>query len=74
MARTRSFILLLIAAALAFQLISIGAEGQMEVDIDPTLEYMAPPPSGYIHRPILEFFTGLSCSSCMGSDAKADSP
>ncbi|MCK5772687.1 MAG: redoxin domain-containing protein, partial [Thermoplasmata archaeon] len=74
MARTRSLIFLLIAAAIAFQLISIGAEGQMEVDVDPTREYMAPPPSGYIHRPILEFFTGLSCPSCMGSDINADSP
>ncbi len=74
MVRTRSFILLLIAAALAFQIISIGAEGQMEANGGSTPEYMAPPPSGYIHRPILEFFTGLSCSSCMGSDVNADSP
>jgi len=24
------------------------------------------PPEGYVHRPIVEFFTGLSCPSCMG--------
>ncbi len=72
MTRIRSFLFLLLAALLIFQLTSIGAEGKMEVD--PTPEYTAPPPSGYIHRPILEFFTGLSCPSCMGSDINADSP
>lgn len=34
----------------------------------------APPPSGYVHRPILEYFTGLSCPSCMGDSPDADSP
>ncbi len=72
MTRIRAFLFLLLAALLIFQLTSIETEGKMEAD--PTPEYMAPPPSGYIHRPILEFFTGLSCSSCMGSDANADSP
>jgi hypothetical protein len=26
---------------------------------------LAPVPSGYRHRPIIEFFTGLSCPACM---------
>jgi len=25
-----------------------------------------PVPAGYVHRPVIEFFTGLSCPSCMG--------
>ena len=25
-----------------------------------------PVPAGYVHRPVMEFFTGLSCPSCMG--------
>ena len=25
-----------------------------------------PVPTGYVHRPVIEFFTGLSCPSCMG--------
>ena len=42
-----------------------------------------PPPTDYIHRPILEFFTGLSCPSCMSGphpdverlwDENADDP
>jgi len=27
---------------------------------------MLPVPDGYVHRPVAEFFTGLSCPSCMG--------
>jgi hypothetical protein len=27
---------------------------------------LVPVPSGYRHRPIIEFFTGLSCPACMG--------
>ena len=26
---------------------------------------LLPVPSGYVHRPVIEFFTGLSCPSCM---------
>jgi cytochrome c-type biogenesis protein len=39
-----------------------------------TIDVYAPPPDGYIHRPLMEFFTGLSCPSCMGSDPDDDSP
>ncbi|UCE37828.1 MAG: sulfite exporter TauE/SafE family protein [Thermoplasmata archaeon] len=29
------------------------------------MNHIEPVPEGYIHRPIIEFFTGLSCSYCM---------
>ena len=38
------------------------------------LEGFAPPPQGYIHRPVMEFFTGLSCPACMGDSPDSNSP
>ena len=34
--------------------------------ISPPAPSPLPVPTGFIHRPIIEFFTGLSCPACMG--------
>ena len=36
------------------------------IDIDElTIQALDPAPANYRHRPLVEFFTGLSCPSCM---------
>lgn len=73
MRRWHNFIMaVLIISAFAVTLIS-GIGGSFEVEGEPE-GMMANPPEGYIHRPLLEFFTGLSCPSCMGESPDADSP
>ncbi|MGA1822678.1 MAG: redoxin family protein, partial [Thermoplasmatota archaeon] len=73
MRRWHNFILtFLVVTAFAITLLS-GTGGSLEVDIEQE-GILANPPEGYIHRPLLEFFTGLSCPSCMGSSPDADSP
>jgi hypothetical protein len=57
----------LIALGLAILLIpgpamGLGGNGQSPASAPVQL----PVPSGYVHRPVIEFFTGLSCPSCMG--------
>jgi len=42
----------------------VGPDGGEGTDVQ---SYSAPPPEGYVHRPLMESFTGLSCPSCMGS-------
>ncbi len=48
--------------------------GSSEAQIGSGDGMAAQPPSGWIHRPLLEFFTGLSCPSCMGDSPTSDSP
>ena len=65
---------MLIFTLFAFSIIFSGAHAlevkQNKIDSAP----IAPPPDGYIHRPVMEFFTGLSCPSCMGDGPDAESP
>ncbi|MBN1390249.1 MAG: cytochrome c biogenesis protein [Candidatus Thermoplasmatota archaeon] len=72
MSRTvsRSVILLMLGMTLIWS-ISLNTTAQVRFEME---EVIGPPPSGWVHRPILEFFTGLSCPSCMGSDENAASP
>ncbi|RLF66138.1 MAG: hypothetical protein DRN57_07695 [Thermoplasmata archaeon] len=49
----------------------VGPDGGEGTDVQ---SYSAPPPEGYVHRPLMESFTGLSCPSCMGSGPDDASP
>ena len=64
------FLVSLTAVILASLVTSFNADGVQA----PSFRIDAPPPEGYIHRPLMEFFTGLSCPACMGSGPDADSP
>ncbi|MGA1820723.1 MAG: cytochrome c biogenesis protein CcdA [Thermoplasmatota archaeon] len=62
---------LLILGLVVLGLLPALSSGQIDIDRE---EMFGPPPSGWVHRPVLEFFTGLSCPSCMGADENAASP
>lgn len=64
-----------ISIVAAFLLLGVFAPfGSSQMNIDGPDGLMAQPPSGWIHRPLMEFFTGLSCPACMGDSPTADSP
>ncbi len=64
----------LLLALAAMMLTSLFAFAPVE-GVEPRMvEVNAPPPEGYIHRPLVEFFTGLSCPACMGKTPDDDSP
>jgi len=65
--------LLVIIAVITLFHVSSSADGNSQAGIM-TERPLAPPPDGYIHRPVLEFFTGLSCPACMGDSPDSDSP
>jgi cytochrome c-type biogenesis protein len=70
----RSYPKALLALFLTFIILGLATGmGSAEVSIGHE-RVMADPPAGWVHRPLLEFFTGLSCPSCMGSGPDADSP
>jgi len=71
MIRSQTRFVLLLSLVIIFS--SISLFGSAEGDIRPD-GFLADPPAGWIHRPLLEFFTGLSCPSCMGSGPDAASP
>ena len=68
----RAHMFLLVSALMLSML--YAAEGVPERSEELAEVPYSDPPQGYIHRPVLEFFTGLSCPSCMGADPGADSP
>lgn len=63
-ARTAVMSLFLLTIILAYPV--SGVEHGDRVMDEGTGAGPLPPPEGYVHRPIVEFFTGLSCPSCMG--------
>lgn len=65
---------ILLMLALSGLLISAFAVGESEGFEKREVATYAPPPEGYMHRPLIEFFTGLSCPACMGSDPNDNSP
>ncbi|MGA1866015.1 MAG: cytochrome c biogenesis protein CcdA [Thermoplasmatota archaeon] len=72
MSRTvaRSVILLVMGVALIWSLpFNTSSYAGLQKE-----EVFSSPPAGWVHRPVIEFFTGLSCPSCMGADEDAASP
>ena len=67
----RNVLLMLALSGLLLSAFVAGGSDGLE---KPEVVTYAPPPEGYIHRPLIEFFTGLSCPSCMGSGPNDESP
>lgn len=66
-----AIMMIMVAVFLAFNILAPAGSAEISIEGEGIL---AQPPAGWIHRPLLEFFTGLSCSSCMGDSPTADSP
>ncbi len=64
---TKIVIIVLLILVLSIFINTIQAGSVQEYDDIPDLDSTIniPAPSGYRHRPLIEFFTGLSCPSCM---------
>src|SRR5512137_1173169 len=58
-------LLTLLALFASVIIISAPVMGALKFDSGTSSDVM-PVPGGYRHRPVVEFFTGLSCPSCMG--------
>ncbi len=67
----RTVVMITLTALIIASLLQVGGVNGKDT---PIIQPLAPPPQGYVHRPLMEFFTGLSCPSCMGKTPDAESP
>ena len=63
--RIKLDIIIIILLLLSITAIRGSASDLSDGNASPDDPYYTPIPTGYRHRPIIEFFTGLSCPSCM---------
>ena len=58
-------IMIIILLLISLTAIRGSASDLSDGNASPDNPYYTPTPANYVHRPIIEFFTGLSCPSCM---------